>query len=49
MDSDFSLIKDKVDNGLFGCSMTWILEILPYLKKNKIYPTGISILSVMEK
>ena len=38
MDSDFSLIKDKVDNGLFGCSMTWILEILPYLKKNKIYP-----------
>jgi hypothetical protein len=38
MTSEFGLIKDKINNGLFGSAMTWILEILPYLKKNNIYP-----------
>ena len=38
MTSEFGLIKDKINNGLFGTTMTWILEILPYLKKNNIYP-----------
>jgi len=32
------LIQDKMNNGLFGCAMTWILEILPYLKKHELYP-----------
>ena len=30
MTSEFGLIKDKINNGLFGNTMTWILEILPY-------------------
>jgi hypothetical protein len=38
MTSEFGLIKEKMNHGLFGCTMTWILEILPYLKKNNIYP-----------
>lgn len=38
MDNSFGIIEDKIPNGLFGCTMTWILEILPYLKRNGIYP-----------
>jgi hypothetical protein len=36
---DFGIISDHyVQHGLFGCTLTWILEILPYLYKNNIYP-----------
>jgi len=38
MDNDFGIIEDKINHGLFGATMTWVLEILPYLKKNNIYP-----------
>lgn len=36
--TEFGIIEDTLSNGLFGCSLTWILEVLPYLKKNNIYP-----------
>lgn len=36
--SDVGIIDGKIRNGLFGSTLTWILEILPYLKKNGIYP-----------
>jgi hypothetical protein len=35
---NFGIIKERIGNGLFGSTMTWILEILPYLKKNNLYP-----------
>jgi hypothetical protein len=35
---NFGVIKDRIGNGLFGSTMTWILEILPYLKENNLYP-----------
>jgi hypothetical protein len=38
---EFGVIKEKKYSGLFGCTMTWILEILPHLKKNNIYPEWI--------
>ena len=34
----FDIIEDKLSNGLFATSLTWILEVLPYLKENNIYP-----------
>lgn len=37
--NDFGIIKDTIGNGLFGSLLTWILEILPYLKKHEIYPS----------
>jgi hypothetical protein len=36
---NFGIIKgDNVPHGLFGATMTWILEILPFLKKKCLYP-----------
>lgn len=32
------IIQEKIGGGLFGCTMTWILEILPYLKCHNLYP-----------
>ena len=31
-------VNGFVGNGLFGATLTWILEILPFLKKHEIYP-----------
>ena len=28
-----------MNNGLFGCLLTWIVDILPYLKQHAIYPS----------
>jgi hydroxymethylpyrimidine pyrophosphatase-like HAD family hydrolase len=41
MMSEFGIIKEKLNHGLFGVPLTWILEILPYLKKNGIRPNWI--------
>lgn len=38
MENEFGLIYDNLYNGLFGCAMTWILEVLPYLKNHNVYP-----------
>lgn len=35
---EFGIIEGILPCGLFGGTLTWILEILPYLKKNNIYP-----------
>jgi len=34
----FGIIEEKIQYGLFGASLRWILKILPYLKENNIYP-----------
>ena len=31
-------IEETIPHGLFGCAMTWILEVLPYLKAHALYP-----------
>jgi hypothetical protein len=36
--TDFGGIEEKMSNGLFGCLLTWILEILPFLKTHDLYP-----------
>jgi hypothetical protein len=33
-----TVIYDTMNNGLFGTTLTWILETLPYLKKQNIRP-----------
>ena len=35
---EFGIIEEKIKNGLFGCSLNWITRILPFLKKNNIFP-----------
>jgi len=35
---EFGKVNGFIGNGLFGSTLTWILEILPYLKKHDIYP-----------
>jgi hypothetical protein len=36
---DVGIIQDTIGNGLFGSLMTWVLEILPYLKEHALYPS----------
>jgi hypothetical protein len=35
---EFGIIQENLDQGLFGKTMTHILEILPYLEKNNLFP-----------
>ena len=35
---EFDVIKEEPKPGLFGSSMTWILEVLPYLKRSGLRP-----------
>lgn len=34
----YRIIDINIPGGLFGCAMTWILEILPFLKQHNITP-----------
>jgi hypothetical protein len=34
----FGTIEETLPNGLFASSLTWILEVLPFLKANNVYP-----------
>lgn len=38
IDMDIGVINGKPKDGLFASIFTWILEVLPYLKKNNIRP-----------
>jgi hypothetical protein len=38
MEETFGIIEGQPKPGLFGSSLTWILELLPYLKKHNIRP-----------
>ena len=33
---NFGTVNGFIGNGLFGATLTWILEILPFLKKHEI-------------